>query len=166
WQRVEKMSFLDGLDERAGDADGLFARAQRLGLERDDPVIRRMLIEKLRLLVKAAAARETIPDGVLRARLAQHAERYRTPARVTVRQAFFSRALRGAGAEEAARGPLAALKGSAPPEEARADAFPLPALLRAKSAAQLAAVFGNQLAAAARAAPVCQWVPPLPHPYR
>src|SRR5262249_23940602 len=51
WQLVEKMSFLDGLDERAGDADGLFARAQRLGLERDDPVIRRMLIEKLRLLV-------------------------------------------------------------------------------------------------------------------
>jgi len=165
WQLVEKMSFLEGMDDRMGDPGDLFARARRLGLERDDPVIRRMLIEKLRLLVKAAAARETVPDDVLRARLVRQGERYRTPARVTLHQVFFSRALRGAGADDAARRLLASLNGPTPPEEASADAFPLPTLLRAKSAAQLASAFGDGLAAVAMTAPLGRWIGPIPSPY-
>lgn len=52
WQLVKKMSFFEGV-EASPDDDALDRMARDPGFDRDDPVIRRMLVEKVRLLARA-----------------------------------------------------------------------------------------------------------------
>jgi hypothetical protein len=164
WQLAQKMRFLgDGDDEAGGDAAALARDAAALGLARDDPMIRRMLLEKVRLLVKDTVAREPVGDDELRAYLAHHADAYRAPSRVTFRHVFLSRARRGAGLESDARGLLARLRaGTAEP---RGDGFPLGSTLRAQTPAGVAAVFGDDFAAAIATMPIGAWSGPLASPY-
>lgn len=161
WQLVEKMSFIEGVEEPADD-EALYRSARDLGFDRDDPVIRRMLVEKMRLLVQARAARRPIDDETLRAHLAAHPERFRQPSRITFRHAFLSRESRGAHAEADARALLAEIATAGPANvdallAARGDSFPLGSVARAKSPAQVASTFGDAFASAVAAQPLGHW---------
>jgi hypothetical protein len=60
----------------------LYREALRLGLDRDDPVVRRRLIEKLLLLTEDLSGASQEPsDAELRQHLALHAERFQRPPR-------------------------------------------------------------------------------------
>jgi hypothetical protein len=153
WQLVQKMTFLDGLDDDTADRDALYREARALGFDRDDPVIRRMLVEKLRLLVKSAAAQAPIDDATLEAYLHAHPDRYRQPDRFTFRHVFFARERRGDRAESDARAALARM--TTRPTDG--DAFPVGRSLRAQAPVQIAKSFGDAFANALTTQPVGAW---------
>jgi len=161
WQMVEKMSFIEGVEEPA-DAEAFYRQARDLGFDRDDPVIRRMLVEKMRLLVQARAARQPVDDATLREHLTAHADRFRAPERLSFRHAFFSRARRGDRTENDGRALLASI-GTVDASTAEAvlarhgDPFPLGNVVRGRSPVQIAATFGDAFASALAAVPVGQW---------
>ena len=66
----------------------LYARALDLGLDRKDLVVRRIIVQKMRLLA-SRAGEEDVTDEELRAFHAEHADDFRSPTRMTLRQVFF-----------------------------------------------------------------------------
>src|SRR5438093_6250053 len=103
-------------DDTMDDAERLYVRARKLGLDRTDLVVRRILVQKMRLL--AARTGERPPsDADLEAFYAEHRDEYRAPDRVTFWHIF----VRG-GAD--AEGLLARVRGHAPEEAVRqGDSF-------------------------------------------
>jgi peptidyl-prolyl cis-trans isomerase C len=153
---VEQMRVLEP-DTRLDD-EQLHARARALGLDRTDLVVRRMLVQKMRLL--AARTGERPPsDDELRAFYAAHAAEYRTPERVTLWQVF----LADAAPERGERLLTELRRDAVPPEEAvrRGDAFAAPARLRSQSPADLARRFGPGFADALAGARVGEWTGPV-----
>ena len=92
--------------------------ARRMGLDRDDSVIRRRLAQKYEFLVNNPANLATPPDDVLRKYLADHADRYAGPSRYSFEQVFFSSDRGQKAAFSAAQGAVAH------PEAAKGDAVP------------------------------------------
>jgi len=65
-------------------------RARALGLDRSDPVIRRYLVERMRLALASEADHPAPDEPALRAWLARHPERFRLPERLHLRHVFVS----------------------------------------------------------------------------
>lgn len=131
----------------------LFREARALGLDQDDLVVRRRLVQKLELLLAAEAHWETPTEADLADYLAAHAETYRREARTTLTLCFFSRELGEAGARAAAA--LAA------PQSMRCDPHLPGEHFAGRTDAQLAATIGATFAAAVETAPLDQWTGPV-----
>jgi hypothetical protein len=157
---VEQMRVLEP-ESTLGD-EALHDRARALGLDRTDLVVRRMLVQKMRLLAERAGERPP-SDDELRAFYARHAADYRTPERVSLWQVFLS-----GDTPARAETLLADLRRDAiAPAEAvrRGDVFAAPAHLRGQSPADLARRFGAGFADALAAAPVGEWAGPVATAY-
>lgn len=157
---VEQMRVLD--PDAPDDPDGLYARARALGLDRTDLVVRRMLVQKMRLV--ASRAGEASPsDDQLRALYARDGDEYRLPERVTLWHVFVA----GRGGADAAAGAAALLAafrrdGTAPAEAVRhGDTCAAPPYLRSQSGADLDRRFGAGFAAAVAGAPAGAWSGPV-----
>ncbi len=160
WQLAEKMRFLSGQDDTGGDTAALAREAATLGLDRDDAVVRRMLIEKLRLVVKQAVSGEVASEDVLRAYFCQHGDDYRAAPRVTLWHVFLGASPLTA---QVARWRRA---GTQPAEAARAAAsFPIDAHIVGTTGKHLGALLGAQVARAAESAPLERWVGPVASVY-
>jgi len=86
---AEKMRFLEpAAGEDAADSPALAQRAIALGLDRSDAFVRRVLVEKMRLLTQRASEEDAPDDAALAAFMAEHPDRWRLPARVTVQHVF------------------------------------------------------------------------------
>ena len=95
----------------------LYREALKLGLDKDDAIVRRRMAQKMEFLFEdVAALREPSPDE-LRSWFAAHAERFALPGRITFRHLYFSPDRHGAHAPDEAAGALARLSGK--PEDAR-----------------------------------------------
>ena len=116
--------------------------AKRLGLDRDDSVIRRRLAQKYDFLINTSASLATPTDAVLRQYLNAHAERYAGPSRYSFDQVFFSN---DRGAEKAFAATGAALKN---PDAAKGDAFPGAPVEKNATEAEIRQDFGSDFAAA------------------
>jgi peptidyl-prolyl cis-trans isomerase C len=92
--------------------------ARRMGLDRDDSVIRRRLAQKYEFLVNNPASLAPPSDDTLRRYLAQHSDRYAGPSRYSFAQVYFSA---DRGREKAFKAAEAAMRD---PASARGDAFP------------------------------------------
>jgi hypothetical protein len=157
---VEQMRVLE--PEAPDDPTTRLARARVLGIDRTDLVVRRMLVQKMRLL--AAREHEQPPsDEVLAAYYAEHAADYALPERLTLWHVFLAEPAPG----EAER-LLAELRHDAvPPVEAarRGQPFLAPPQLVGQSPADLAGRFGSELAAALRDVPAGEWAGPFVSPW-
>ena len=153
---VEQMRVLSD-DTRAGD-DALYTRAITLGLDQKDLVVRRILVQKMRLLA-ARAGEQEVSDEALRAYYERHRDDYRSPARISAWHLYLS--TRRADAAEALAGTLRA--GAVSPAAAvrRGDPFPQPPHLVGQSHQQLAKLFGAEVADRILAAPERTWIGPL-----
>lgn len=81
---------LDGM-QRAYVQDEVFYReAMTLGLHKNDPVVRRRLIQQMQLLVEQSAVRSEPAEAQLEQWLNQHKDRYLPPKTVTLEHVFFS----------------------------------------------------------------------------
>ncbi|MEE8311541.1 MAG: peptidyl-prolyl cis-trans isomerase [Candidatus Binatia bacterium] len=189
WRLVSKMRFLSASDSAAppergapgegaedeesdnhedGDPEDLYRQALELGLDRDDVVVKRILVHKMRLLIRLQADDDIPDEETLRAFYEENAEDYMQPQRATFTHVFTSRDKRGDRAEPDAREILADLiTGPMPPTEAlkSGDAFPLGHTYRSRSRTGVAKIFGDGFAEAVLAAEPGRWSGPFESAY-
>jgi hypothetical protein len=148
--------------------EALYRAALANGLERDDPIIRRHLAQKMDFLFRDPALIRAPGGDELSAYLAQHADRYRTPGRTAFSHVFYSRARRGTRAELDARTALAALRARPDPPERSPD-WGDPCMagydFALESAAEIEAQFGAGFAAAVAAQAPGVWLGPVESAY-
>ncbi|MBX3027808.1 peptidyl-prolyl cis-trans isomerase [bacterium] len=156
---IEQMRILT--DDDVSDDDGLYARARALGLDRKDLVVRRIVVQKMRLLA-ARAGEDAVSEQTLRAFYDRHRDDYRAPDRVSVWHLYVAAARADDAAPLFARARAGALSPAAAVRHG--DPFPQPPHLVDQSRQQLVKLFGAAVADAILAAPSGSWVGPLRSP--
>ncbi len=157
---------LEGLVEEHVKEEILYREALALGLDKDDPVIRRRLRQKLELLNADLAEREQPTDADLRTFMEARPEMFRSPGRVSLRQIYLD--------PDSPDGPVAERAGNvlkrlnADPEgrssadaDAEGDPTLLPRELNAATEAGVSRIFGDAFAAALADAPIGRWFGPI-----
>ena len=145
----------------------LFSReARALGLELDDPVIRRRLAQKMNLLAESAAQQAEPGEEELLAWYEAHPELYRTEARLGFRHVYFSHDRPGGSAADDAAALLSRLEGT--DETAgkdMGDAFMLPRDFTDIGRSQLGRLFGDDFASRLFTLGTGSWQGPVPSGY-
>ena len=149
------------------DEEILFRHALEIGLDRNDVIVRRRLVQKMRFLIEDMAPTQRSDDDELAAWLATHDTRYRLPARLTFEQIFFSRDRRGDRMyADADAGRIALNSVEGPPPASLGDAFYLGRRFIDRNEDEIAASFGRpfaqELARQAGPEPSEQWIGPVP----
>lgn len=149
---------LDGLIRDYVRGEVYYREALRLGLDRDDEVVKKRLRNKM-LAIAGAEAEATRPsDAQLQALIDQDPARYAEPPRYTLEQLYLgpdTPALRAAVTAQ-----LTTLKPGAAPQLAT-QPIPLPQRLDAAPLIDLATQFGDDFADALAKAPVGRWTGPI-----
>jgi hypothetical protein len=121
--------------------DEIFYReALAMGLEQDDPVVRRRLSQKVQFILDTGSDSAPPADAELQRWLDEHADQYRVEPTYALRQAYFDPARRGERLEADLAEARRALQGG---REAAGDATMLPATL-AGGAAEVERIFGAE----------------------
>ncbi len=133
--------------------------ARELGLDQNDPIIRRRLAQKVEFLVSDTAGLAAPTNEDLRAAYEANRESFRTPARITFIQVFFNPQTRP-DADGDARAALAPLSIGAP-IGSFGDPFPIDAEVRDDILQNVAGQFGEQFAKAVFALKPGAWQGPF-----
>jgi peptidyl-prolyl cis-trans isomerase C len=122
-----------------------YHEAQKLGLDEEDEIVRRRLVQKYEFLQQDLTIAAEPAEADLRKYFQQHAERYRQPATVAFSQVYFSVDRRGDTAARAAAEAMAAQLNARGVSRApdRGDAFPGPQDFPTLSAEEAERVFGQ-----------------------
>ena len=155
WQRMMQRpptdAELDGLTQSWLREEILYREALRLGLDRDDAVVRKRMANKMDFIAVTMAETATPDDGVLQAWLKDHPQRFATDVRYSFDQLYF--------AEKPAA--EAALRSGDPARDAQA--ISLPATLDASPARRVEQQFGRAFVEGLNAMqPGSDWQGPVP----
>ncbi|MCH7914691.1 MAG: peptidyl-prolyl cis-trans isomerase, partial [Deltaproteobacteria bacterium] len=110
WNRPPTETELKGMIEAHLREEVLYREALALGLDKNDTIIRRRLAQKMEFLAEDLANQVPPTDEELQEYLDQNPDRYRSPARFTFTQVYFSIDQRGAEAYKDAERLLAKLQ--------------------------------------------------------
>jgi PPIC-type PPIASE domain len=165
WRRPPTQAELDGLIADHVKEEILYREALALGLETDDIVIRRRLRQKMEFISEDIAAQAEPTEAELQAFLAEHAERYREPARVSFSQVYLSPERRGAAARSDAERVLVALDAGRTDPAVSGDPFLLEQDYRLQTPHDIERLFGERFAAGIAELPVGHWAGPLESGY-
>lgn len=149
------------------DEEQLYRAALALGFD-DDLVIRRMLRDKMRLLLRADPARVPPSDEELRAYLEGHTSEYETKEATSFDHVFLSDRARGGHIEKDADALLAQFRSEAITPEAAprfSDPFPLGLSVRARPASAIVFQFGAPFAEAVTTLAPGSWAGPIRSPF-
>jgi hypothetical protein len=166
-ERLARLGSFLGEDQGSGPG-ALEREGRRLGLERSDVVIRRHLVEMMRLATLQAEPADVPTDADLRAYLDAHAADFAAPPAVRLTQVYLSAATRGAALAADAMALLAEFRrtGAGPEAAARAgDSFLQGADVGPAPVSEIGRLFGRDFAAAVDAAPLATWVGPVRSSY-
>ncbi|WPL11727.1 hypothetical protein Thiosp_01479 [Thiorhodovibrio litoralis] len=167
---IQKMRVVS--DHPGRPPDELVREARALGLD-DDIVIRRLLVEKMRILLAQSPSAPALTDADLLDYLDRHRERFLQPAELTFSHLFFGERVQGAqldnqGAdlEDAVRATLARAR-TLPPADALAlsDPFLFGLRFRAYSRPRITARFGMEFAEQVFGLEPGVWSDPIASPY-
>jgi hypothetical protein len=160
---VEKMRALG--DRPGRPPEELVREARALGLD-EDIVIRRLLLEKMRILLAQDPTASPLTDADLQDYLDRHRERFLQPAELTFSHLFLDESLRGADLEDAARATLAQVRTLSPADALEmSDPFLLGLRFRAYSRSRITARFGTTFAEQVFALEPGLWSDPIASPY-
>jgi parvulin-like peptidyl-prolyl isomerase len=151
------------LEERI-DEEIMAAEAVRLGLDRDDVIVRRRLAQKYAFVREDLAAPPEPDERALRAYHAAHGDLFASRDAIALRQIFFSaergaedaRTQASAAALRLKRNPHALIDG---------DVFMMPLAYAGVAEADLRRDYGAEFAAVVAAAPVGVWTGPVQSPF-
>jgi hypothetical protein len=115
WGRPPTPEELQGLVESRVREEVLYREALAVGLDRNDVVVRRRMVQKMELLTQDLALLADPTEDELRKFFEEHREDYRIPPRLSFSHVYFNVDRRGAQAEDDARRVLAELRAEAPP---------------------------------------------------
>ncbi len=163
WQRTPSPAEIDQLIRDYVKEEVYYREALRMGLDQDDPIIRRRLRSKMEFLA-SSEVESTVPDNVeLQALLDKNPARYATQARFSFDQVYLGDASDDA-VRDAASGVLVQLKrGENPARLSRA--ISLPASLEDADADSVTRRFGDDFAPALAKAPIGTWIGPVASGY-
>ena len=167
---AQKMLFLDDAAPSAEPVDPapLAERARRLGLDQEDVVIRRLLVQKLRLSATALSPEEFPSEDELAHDYSERREALREPERRSLVHVFLSRDRRGVRTRKDAESLRRRItKDQIAPTAAitLGDAFPFGHVFGGSSAGDLERSFGADFAIGAFALPVAVWSEPIESAY-
>lgn len=160
WQRPPTPQELQGLVDSRIREELVYREGVALGLERDDPVIRRRVAQKLEVLAEESAVQEAPEDAELVRFMQQNVERYALPAEVAFTQVLFDPNRHGAALEEDMNAALLRLEAGENPELV-GDRTQLPMVVTTIPVDLLARDFGYEFARALPEQPVGQWSGPV-----
>ncbi len=127
----------------------LYREALALGLDKDDTIVKRRLVQKMEFLAEDLSALRDPAPGELKAWFDANASKFALPPRVTFRHVYFSPDARGTRARDDSIRALAALDGKAPDgvaAERVGDPFMFQAYYADRTPEQVAKIFGNEFA--------------------
>ena len=139
----------------------LYREALALGLDRDDLVVRRRLVQKMEMLALRDAP--GISESDLMDHYIAHRADYAHPESVSFRQVFFSAASRGADARASAEAALGELRGDG--ADGLGDPPPVPPEVSDWTRPMVEARFGADFAASVFAAGTGGWSGPMASAY-
>ena len=148
WGRKPSPKQLQTLVDNYVHDEVLYQEALALGLDDNDTIVRRRLIQKMQFLMEDVAALREPSDEVLQAYLADHIDRYTIPGRVSFAHIYFSRELRGDRTDADAQALLTQLQSDSnlEPSQIKGDRSMLPTTYTLASAQTLNNTFGGTLA--------------------
>jgi hypothetical protein len=155
---------LDSLVDEYIREEVFYHEALKLGLDRDDEIIRRRLVQKYEFLQQDLALEQDPTRDQLKAYYNEHVADYRTPERVSFTQIYFSPDVRGeAGARADAQRTAARLRDlGATRSVDEGDRFAGPTDYAAASSEELSRVFGKEgLAHDIFSVPLQRWSEPI-----
>ncbi len=158
WQRPPTPDELSGLVDNWVREEMLYREGVALGLETDDPVIRRRLVQKVSFMTEALVD-EAVTDEELQRWLREHPDDYRIEPRISLRQVYFDpeRHDHTLGPTiDAARKLL-----DKDPAASAGDPTLLPARIDNRSSTDVTRSFGSEFGSAVFALPVGQWSGPV-----
>jgi hypothetical protein len=144
-----------------------YREAVAMGLDQDDPVIRRRLQQKLEFVTDDVAALAEPTDGELAEYLKTHAERFRTDRRLTFSQVYLDPNRRGDHLAQDANQLLVQLRlqGRDVDLSFFGDAFLLEHRFEAIPNTEITKQFGEKFVAQLADAPIGQWFGPVESGY-
>lgn len=168
WQRPPTEIELRGLVDDYVRREVLYRVALAMGLDRDDEIIRRRMVQKIEFLTNDLAAQVQPTETQLQAYFQEHLDRYRIPERRSFAHIYFNLDRRGEAAVGDAEQLLARLRGT-PPGAVRAaelgDRFMLQHEYRLQREQDVARIFGQRFAAALFELEPGEWEGPVASGY-
>jgi len=156
-QRAPTPEELQGVVESWVREEIFYREGLAMGLDRDDPVVRRRVGQKLEFIVDGATP--TTPTAAeLQAWLDANADKYQIEPRYTLRQIYFDVPRHGEKLDADVAAVRRALEAGKAPA---GDPTLLPPELERMAASELQRVFGQEFADALKALPVDTWHGPL-----
>ncbi len=163
-QRKPTPEELQGLIEERIDEEVLAREAVRLGLDRDDVIVRRRLAQKMAFVSDDLALVGEPAEADLRAYFDTHRETYTVPDLYAVRHVYFNPDRHGMALDSDAQRALQRLSGGANPEGV-GDPFMLPRELADVSRDDIARDFGSIFADAVTGSTPGTWTGPVRSPF-
>ena len=161
-QRPPTRDELSAIIQERVDEELMAREAIRLGLDRDDMIVRRRLAQKMAFASEDVATIAEPDAAALQAFYDQTRDRYATPARLALRHVYFSQDRTGTRPQAAATEALARLNAGDP---ASGDPALLPLTYADIAVVDLARDYGADFTRLAREAPLQTWVGPVASAY-
>jgi peptidyl-prolyl cis-trans isomerase C len=158
WQRPASEQQLQALIDDYVKEEILYREALKLGLDKDDTIIRRRLAQKMDFLAEDVASLREPAPGVLEAWYNRHQDQYAPPPLATFHHVFFALDKRGADAQAQAQ---TALRGLTDRNSGEGDAFVFESAYTEQSQDQVARVFGSKFALSLFQQTPGSWVGPV-----
>lgn len=156
WFRPPSAEELTGLVDSYVRDEILYREGVAQGLDRDDPVIKRRVRQKLEVIAEEQIARDAPGDAELAAYLAKHAARFARPGAASFEQIFFPES---ASAQDIAAARAQAARGMDPARLGKATM--LPPRVDDLRMDLVARDFGAEFAAAIEKLPLNEWTGPV-----
>ena len=160
WQRPPSPAELRALIENYVREEILYREGVAMGLDRDDPVVRRRVQQKLDVITEESLGQSGPGDAELEAWLQENAARYARPAVLDFEQVLFDPVRHGARLQTDVAAALARLRAGADPDTL-GDGSLLPARVAAGPADLVARDFGEEFAEALVSLPAGDWQGPV-----
>ncbi len=162
WQRPPTESELSGLVEDWIRQEVLYREGMALGLDQEDPVMRRRVVQKMQFM-SDALVNDEFTDDELQDWLDRNPDAYRIEPRYSFRQVYFDPQRHGAGLETLLDEALGALRQDAGAPDG--DPTLLPSSMRDASTSEIARNFGERFVTAIADLPVGEWSGPVASGY-
>ncbi len=165
WQRPPTETELRGLVDDYIRQEVLYRGALTMGLDRDDEVIRRRMVQKIEFLTEDLAAQAQPTEAALQSYYQENLDKYRLPERRSFAHIYFNVDQRGNAAAVEAAGQTRAQLLATPSASMRyaelGDRFMLQHDYVAQSEAEVARQFGQRFAAALFDVEPMEWQGPI-----
>ena len=159
WQRPPTREELDSLVEQHVREEVLYREAIAMGLDRNDTIVRRRVVQKLEFLSQDLVD-ENPSETELRTFFTENSDRFLEPAIISFEQVYLNPDDRGDAVEGDAARTLEQLSRGADATEL-GDTFLLPNVLVERSQRELAGLFGTEFAATLGQLEVGPWIGPV-----